>query len=117
MSVATFMCGTGKSWANEEIMESWLSKIWGWNNTSRRLLELDAFRAHITPGIKHKARREYNTEMAVILIWIEEARLSITPVSLENHSKYVAYQMCLTALRMNSSSCSRMTMMIVLKDL
>ena len=50
--VITYMCGTGKSWANEEIVMYWLSRIWGRNNTSRRMLVWDSFRGHITPLVK-----------------------------------------------------------------
>ena len=30
--LAIMMCGTWKSWANEEIIEPWLAIIWGHNN-------------------------------------------------------------------------------------
>ena len=66
LGLAVYMCGTGKSWCNEEIIMYWLAKIWGRNNHIRRLLVWDSFRAHITPRVKQAVRSTFNSDMAVI---------------------------------------------------
>jgi hypothetical protein len=57
---------TPKSWANEEIINHWLSRVWRRNNQTRRLLVWDSFSAHITPLVKNNVGIQYNTDMAVI---------------------------------------------------
>lgn len=65
--IQIIMCGAGKkSWANEESIMYWLSKLYGVNNRRRRLLVWDAFRAHITSKVKGLVRQRYNSDMAVI---------------------------------------------------
>ena len=65
--VVVYMCGTGqKSWADETSIKFWLSKLWGRNNQRRRILVWDAFRAHLTPGVKRSVNTTYNTDMCVI---------------------------------------------------
>lgn len=65
--VQIYMCGAGKkSWANEESIKFWLSKLYGVNNRRRRLLVWDAFRGHITSGVKDLVKTRYNSDMAVI---------------------------------------------------
>ena len=64
--IAIYMCGTGKSWANEDVINYWLAKIWGRNNTRRRLLVWDSFKGHITDNIKQKVREVFNSDLAVI---------------------------------------------------
>jgi hypothetical protein len=57
---------TPKSWANEEVMERWLSRVWRKNNEGRHLLVWDSFSAHITPKIKQQVGVNFNSDMAVI---------------------------------------------------
>ena len=64
--VIIHMCGTGKSWSNEQITQVWLNRIWGRNNTERRLLVWDTFRGHTTNNIKSLVRNEFNTDMIYI---------------------------------------------------
>ena len=55
--IAIYMCGTGKSWANEDVIPHWLAKIWGRQNSRRRLLVWDSFRGHIVDPIKKRSER------------------------------------------------------------
>lgn len=65
--IVVYMCGAGKkSWANEESILFWLKKLWGKNNVSRRMLVWDAFRGHLTTGVKQYLRNHCNTDMCVI---------------------------------------------------
>ena len=60
------MCGTGKSWANEQSTIVYLNRIWGRNNTHRRLMVWDTFRGHCTERVKTTLRREFNTDIVFI---------------------------------------------------
>lgn len=65
--IVVYMCGAGaKSWANEESIKFWLKKIWGVNNTDKRLLMWDSFRGHLTEDVKKLVRQKYNTDICVI---------------------------------------------------
>jgi hypothetical protein len=65
--IIVYMCGAGqKSWANEESILFWLTKIWGRNNQRRRMIVWDAFRAHITSKVKEVVKKTCNTDMCVI---------------------------------------------------
>lgn len=65
--IQVIMCGAGKkSWANEDSIMFWLSKLYGVNNRRRRILVWDAFRAHLTPKVKELVRGRYNSDMAAI---------------------------------------------------
>lgn len=65
--IIVYMCGAGKkSWATEESIIFWLKKLWGRNNTSRRMLVWDAFRGHLTAEVKKFVRTTCNTDMCVI---------------------------------------------------
>ena len=55
-----------KSWATEQIILTWLNKVWKKNSQHRRLLVWDAYRPHITPKVKEFVRVNTNTDMAVI---------------------------------------------------
>ena len=60
------MCGTGRSWSNEDITITWLNRIWGRNNQQRRLLVWDTFRGHTTNKVKELLRGEFNTDVVHI---------------------------------------------------
>lgn len=55
-----------KSWATEDIIITWLQKVWQRNQQNRRLLVWDAYRPHITPKVKKFLGVNMNTDMAVI---------------------------------------------------
>lgn len=57
---------TPKSWANEDIIETWLRRVWRRNTQEKRLLVWDAFRGHTTRGIKAQVKNQYNSHMALI---------------------------------------------------
>ena len=52
-------------WMNEELTKHWLTYVWGGLTFGRRLLAWDAYRCHLTDGVKALLRR-YNTDTAVI---------------------------------------------------
>jgi hypothetical protein len=65
--IIVYMCGTGKkSWADETSIKFWLSRLYGRNNSRRRLLVWDAFLAHKTENIKTAVKTIYNSDMCVI---------------------------------------------------
>ena len=59
------MCRNG-AWANEEIIAEWLTRVWRRNNSERRLLVWDSFRAHMTAKVKTLVREQFNSDMAII---------------------------------------------------
>jgi hypothetical protein len=61
--IITYMCGTGKSWANEESTVVYLNRVWGRNNTTRCLMVWDTFRGHCTERIKTLMHGEFNTDI------------------------------------------------------
>ena len=64
--VVIYMCGTGKSWANEDSTVVYLNLIWGRNNSERRLKVWNTFRSHTTEKIKKLVRGEFNTDLVLI---------------------------------------------------
>lgn len=60
------MCGTGRSWSNAEITKVWLNRIWGRNNTEKRMLVWDTFTGHTKEDVKELVRKEFNTDIAYI---------------------------------------------------
>ena len=64
--VIIYMCGTGKSWANEESTVVYMNRIWGRNNRERRLMVWDTFRGHGTDQVKSLMRKKFNTDVIYI---------------------------------------------------
>ena len=52
-------------WMTEELVEDYLTRVWGQFSFNKRLLVWDALRAHITDGIKASLRSK-NTLLSVI---------------------------------------------------
>ena len=52
-------------WANETLIEDWINKSFSGVSFGKRLLIWDAFRAHVTPGIK-KSLKQKRVDTAVI---------------------------------------------------
>ena len=57
---------TPTSWANEDIILSWLNLVWR-RSTEKRLLIWDTFRGHITPKVKDQVKNTFTLDKAVIL--------------------------------------------------
>ena len=57
---------TPGSWASEPVILKWLKNVYHKNNSTRRMLVWDSFRAHTTKTVKEAVAMEYNSDMVVI---------------------------------------------------
>ena len=53
-------------WMNEELTKDWVKRVWGSLNFGRRLLVWDAYKCHITDGVRSCVDKQTNTDVSII---------------------------------------------------
>ena len=57
---------SSNGWMNEDLTKDWLRRCWGTLNFGRRLLVWDAYKCHLTDGVRNVANMLTNSDMAII---------------------------------------------------